>query len=387
MTDKNRLAGLRSALIQYDEGQVIGVIPLMLDEYEKKWHPYIDQHDAFYKLFQKMENSNANYPFGYMTNYYFRDFERPNTVFYDGWFEFDEQNYHLLTDQEMADLERRFKVEDITVEVQKSIQEIRDYVTGVIAKNAPVRRLKGMKEFYSELIAIRDEPWWYQKNLASEMHPKEAVTRVEAHTGMGLKMPFHRELYVKLHPAYTTFTILETKLNRLKTVLDSISSDLAFSELKEDTTEELAVGQVEIPQDTAELANFLFDKMQFHPELVEVSRELFKDGHYRDAIYRAFVEVVNLVKRKSKSQLNGKRLMSTVFNPVNPIIRLNPLATQTDKDEQEGFMYLFMGAVQGIRNPKAHENIIQNNPYIALQLIGFASLLIHTIAFWKAEDT
>jgi len=149
----------------------------------------------------------------------------------------------------------------------------------------------------------------------------------------------------------------------------------------------LETSHVQVPEDSAELANFLFDKMQFHPKVVEASRELFKDGHYRDAIYRAFVEVVNFVKRKAKSQLDGKKLMSTVFSPDNPIIRLNPLETQTDKDEQEGFMYLFMGAVQGIRNPKAHENIIQNNPYVALQLIGFANLLIQTISFWKAEDT
>ncbi|MFC1987489.1 TIGR02391 family protein [Chloroflexota bacterium] len=133
----------------------------------------------------------------------------------------------------------------------------------------------------------------------------------------------------------------------------------------------------------------IFDAMNLHPKVVDASKKLFKDGHYRDAIYRAFVEVNNFVKLKAKTkrQLDGKGLMSTVFSPENPIIKLNPLETQTDKDEQEGFMYLFMGAMQGIRNPKAHENIIQNNPYIALQLIGFASLLIQTISFWKAEDT
>jgi uncharacterized protein (TIGR02391 family) len=135
---------------------------------------------------------------------------------------------------------------------------------------------------------------------------------------------------------------------------------------------------------TVQLPLGIFDAMRFHPKVVEASRELFKDGHYRDAIYRAFVEVVNFVKRKAKSQFDGKKLMSTVFSPDNPKIRLNPLETQTDKDEQEGFMYLFMGAVQGIRNPKAHENIIQNNPYIALQLIGFANLLIETVDFWES---
>ena len=128
----------------------------------------------------------------------------------------------------------------------------------------------------------------------------------------------------------------------------------------------------------------LFDAMRFHPRVVEASRELFKDSHYRDAIYRAFVEVNNIVKQRANSQLDGKKLMSNVFNPDNPIIKLNPLKTPTDRDEQEGFMYLFMGAMQGIRNPKAHENIIQNNCYIALKLIGFASLLIVAVDFWEA---
>jgi uncharacterized protein (TIGR02391 family) len=165
-------------------------------------------------------------------------------------------------------------------------------------------------------------------------------------------------------------------LNQCETALQSIIQKYEMVGLEG----EPAIA-AEPPSRTAEVPNYLFDKMQFHPKVVEASRELFKDGHYRDAIYRAFVEVVNFVKRKAKSQLDGKKLMSTVFSPDNPIIRLNPLETQTDKDEQEGFMYLFMGAVQGIRNPKAHENIIQNNPYIALQLIGFASLLMK-----KAEE-
>lgn len=70
----------------------------------------------------------------------------------------------------------------------------------------------------------------------------------------------------------------------------------------------------------------------------------------------------------------------------NPIIRLNSLETQTDKDQQEGFMHLFMGAMQGIRNPKAHENISQNDPYITLELLGLASLLIRAIDFWRVDD-
>lgn len=377
ITGKNRLADRRSALIQYYQGQVTLVIPAMLAEYKKRWCPYIEQRGAFKKLLQSMEESNANYPFGYMTNYYFRNFEHPTAPFYNGWFEFDKKNYHLLSEDEMKDLERKFKVDEITAEVKKSTQEIRDYVDGVVAKNAPIMRLKGMGEFYSELVAIRDEPWFCSKDFAGAMRPKgDFVTSVEAHVLMGLRMPFHRKLYVKLEPMYETFDILETKLKRLKTVLDSVSSDLAFSEFRGSASEELTTDQVKLPQDTAELANFLFDKTKFHPEIIKASESLFKSHHYAQAIFEAFKAVNNFVKEKTGLSLDGKDLMAKVFREDDPIIKLNELKTRSERDEEEGFKFLFMGAMVGIRNPKAHDNVLQTDPYRTLEYLSFASLLM-----------
>ncbi len=132
-------------------------------------------------------------------------------------------------------------------------------------------------------------------------------------------------------------------------------------------------------QDTVKSPIQLFDSIELHPKVIEASRKLFQDEHYRDAIYRAFVEVNNFVKSKAKSQLDGKDLMSKVFRLDNPIIKLNPLVTQSDKNEQEGFMLLSMGAMEGIRNPKAHENIAQNDPFRTLEYLSFASLLMKRI--------
>jgi uncharacterized protein (TIGR02391 family) len=137
----------------------------------------------------------------------------------------------------------------------------------------------------------------------------------------------------------------------------------------------------------------LFDAMQFHPKVVEASRQLFQDGHYRDAIYRAFVALNNFVKEKSGLQpqelrgIKEHQIMAKVFDVNNPIIKLNELKTDTDISEQEGFKFLFMGATIGIRNPKAHENIIQDDPYKSLEYLGFASLLMKTIDFWEAGTT
>ena len=133
------------------------------------------------------------------------------------------------------------------------------------------------------------------------------------------------------------------------------------------------------PKDTTELPVNLFDAMQFHPRLVEASRGLFKDGYYSDAIFRAFTAVNNFVKEKSGLSLDGKALMSAAFNEEKPVIKINDLLTKPDRDEQEGFKFLFMGGQVGIRNPKAHDNVVQTDPYRTLEYLGFASLLMKRI--------
>ena len=132
-------------------------------------------------------------------------------------------------------------------------------------------------------------------------------------------------------------------------------------------------------EDTAELPIHLFDAMRLHPKVVKASRGLFKDKYYADAIFRAFTAVTNFVKEKSGQLLDGKQLMATVFNEDKPIIKINELLNKYDRDEQEGFKFLFMGGQVGIRNPKAHDNIVQTDPYRTLEYLGFASLLMKRI--------
>ena len=66
--------------------------------------------------------------------------------------------------------------------------------------------------------------------------------------------------------------------------------------------------------------------------------------------------------------------METVFSANNPVIKFNALADQSDRDEQKGFMWLFSGAVMGLRNPRAHK-FVQDDPERALEFIAFISLL------------
>ena len=130
------------------------------------------------------------------------------------------------------------------------------------------------------------------------------------------------------------------------------------------------------PERIRETTTDLFDKMQLHSRVIEVSKSLFETGHYAPAILEAFKAVNNFVKEKTNLSQDGKALMSKVFSEDNPVIKLNELLTVSDKDEQEGFKFLFMGAMVGIRNPKAHDNIVQTDPYRTLEYLSFASLLM-----------
>lgn len=69
-----------------------------------------------------------------------------------------------------------------------------------------------------------------------------------------------------------------------------------------------------------------------------------------------------------------------VFSKNNPTLAFNELANQSDTDEQEGFMHLYMGACLAFRNPRAHD-FTQDDPAIAFWMIvtvSFLAVLDHT---------
>jgi len=138
-------------------------------------------------------------------------------------------------------------------------------------------------------------------------------------------------------------------------------------------------------EDIGELPIQLFNKMQLHPRIRRASKSLFNSGHYAEAIFAAFKAVNNFTKKKAELSIDGKDLMAKTFNKDKPIIKLNKLSNQSEQDEQEGFRFLFMGAMVGIRNPNAHEDIRQIDPYKALEYLSFASLLMRRVTEGKLE--
>jgi|GEM_PF-535374 len=108
-----------------------------------------------------------------------------------------------------------------------------------------------------------------------------------------------------------------------------------------------------------------------HPRIIRISKKLFEDGHYRQAVLDSYIDLVSRVKQLSNiNNRDGSNLMQYVFSENNPKIKLSD-----DGDEQKGFMWLFCGAVMGIRNPKAHNVSIVTDPNRSLEWLAFASVL------------
>ncbi len=124
----------------------------------------------------------------------------------------------------------------------------------------------------------------------------------------------------------------------------------------------------------------LFDGIVTDVRLATYTRTLFRDGHYARAVEEAFKYVNNLVKGRTGAQEDGWKLMMGAMDTANPELRLSRLRSISEIDEQEGYRHMLAGAMRGIRNPRAHENDLRDEPGVALELIAWANHLSRVVS-------
>jgi hypothetical protein len=116
-----------------------------------------------------------------------------------------------------------------------------------------------------------------------------------------------------------------------------------------------------------------------HPIVQSAAVSLFASGHYRQAIFETCIALDNAVQNKAQlpSTTTGTALMTKAFSANMPLVKLseNPV-------EQQGFMNLYQGLVQAIRNYYGHNRPEQPDPIRALEWLSFISAL-----FFKLEET
>ena len=122
-----------------------------------------------------------------------------------------------------------------------------------------------------------------------------------------------------------------------------------------------------------------YDERNIHPDIGEITKKLFDDGHYSQATFEAFKYVDKKVQNLSKVNKSGYKLMMEAFNEASPKIQLTELTNTSEKDEQQGYKFIFSGAVLAIRNPRGHEIGMHETIDQCLDHVSFASLLLRRL--------
>jgi uncharacterized protein (TIGR02391 family) len=117
-----------------------------------------------------------------------------------------------------------------------------------------------------------------------------------------------------------------------------------------------------------------------HPAIVQSSLEHFKNGHYREAVLNSILGIFDLIRDRTGMALDGSALVNRAFSLTDPYLVLSELETDSGQNDQKGFIQLFNGSYQGIRNPKAHSLNHDLTEMKASQYLVHASLLARRVS-------
>ena len=124
----------------------------------------------------------------------------------------------------------------------------------------------------------------------------------------------------------------------------------------------------------------LFDALITDPGLIRFCRQLFLDGHYSMAVLKAFIYINNTVKELSGiAEKDGSSLMKVVLSAHSPVLMLNPLQSQSERDQQLGYMEMFAGSMTGVRNPRAYEHDLVDTSAEAFEMLVMANHLMRVL--------
>jgi len=133
-------------------------------------------------------------------------------------------------------------------------------------------------------------------------------------------------------------------------------------------------------RDSKESNEHPFVYRNISPDLPSVVKDLFDNGHYSQSTFEAYNFIDKEVHRHAKISKSGFQLMMDALGGVSPSVRLTPMLTTSQQDEQKGYQFLFSGAVLAIRNPRGHEYSLIDDPDTCLDHLALASMLLRRLA-------
>lgn len=122
-----------------------------------------------------------------------------------------------------------------------------------------------------------------------------------------------------------------------------------------------------------------FELRDVHPSLPFKVRQLFDDAHYSQATFEACKYLDATVKKHAGLDESGKVLMMKALSGVSPLIKLTFMNNTSERNEQEGYKFLFAGTMIAIRNPRGHEYSMDDDVGTCLDHLTLVSHLLRRL--------
>lgn len=124
----------------------------------------------------------------------------------------------------------------------------------------------------------------------------------------------------------------------------------------------------------------LIERLELHKALCDDCLEMFRDGHFNESVRKALERFEKCVQDTIGDHSTfGRDLMAKAFSEQHPQIALNAMQCANDRSEQEGFKFLTMGAMSGMRNLYSHGDVEQMSVTDAIERLAFVSLLFKRV--------
>jgi uncharacterized protein (TIGR02391 family) len=91
-----------------------------------------------------------------------------------------------------------------------------------------------------------------------------------------------------------------------------------------------------------------------HPEIEKSSLDQYKAGQLRDAVLNGVIAVFDMIRARTKLDLDGVKLTGQAFGIENGKLIFSEVESESGKNDQVGFMKIYEGVYTGVRNVKAH---------------------------------
>jgi uncharacterized protein (TIGR02391 family) len=91
-----------------------------------------------------------------------------------------------------------------------------------------------------------------------------------------------------------------------------------------------------------------------HPSIEKSSLEQYKAGYLREAVLNGVIAVFDLIRTRTKLDLDGSKLTGQAFGLENGKLIFSEVESESGRNDQVGFMKIYEGVYTGVRNVKAH---------------------------------